>query len=140
MTAHPPYRSRRANRGFMLLEVLLALAVFSTAAVGFAVALNRMAATAEMAQREMRVTRILDSALQEALSLPVMEEGVTTETVAENGMEIDTRIELLENLENQDGQLLQDMYRIEVTANWFEDSQWQKRTVETLRYGRMYQP
>lgn len=124
----------------MLLEVLLALGVFSAAAVGFAVALHRMAATAEMAQREMRITRILDSALQEAVSLPTMEEGGTTVTVAENGMEIDTRIEILEGLENQDGALLQDMYRIEITANWFENSEWQNRSVETLRYGRMYQP
>ncbi len=130
----------RRPRGFMLLEVLLALAVFSAAAVGFAVALHRMAYIAEMAQREMRITRILDSALHEALSWPEMEEGVTTTTVIETGMEIDTRIEIFENLENQDGQLLQDMFRIEITANWFENGEWQNRTVETLRYGRMYQP
>lgn len=129
-----------STRGFMLLEVLLALGVFSAAAVGFAIALHRMAATAEMAQREMRITRILDSALLETLSLPAMEEGVTTTTVAENGMEIDTRIEIVDDLENQDGALLQDIFRIEVTANWFENGEWQKRSVETLRYGRMYLP
>lgn len=136
-----PLRTRSSrSRGFLLLEVLLALGVFSAAAVGFAVALHRMAATAEMAQREMRVTRILDSALYEALSLPAMEEGVTTTTVVESGMEIDTKIEIVDDLENQDGALLQDMFRIEITANWFESGTWQSRSVETLRYGRMYQP
>lgn len=127
------------KRGFMLLEVVLALGVFASAATGFVIALNRMAATAEMAQREMRVTRILDSALQEAISLPELEEGTTTTTVIETGMEIDTLIEILDNLENQDGQLLQDMFRIEITANWYENGEWRKRSVETLRYGRMYQ-
>lgn len=136
----PPRSTLARTRGFMLLEVLLALGVFSAAAVGFAVALHRMAATAEMAQREMRVTRILDSALQEALSLPTMEEGVTTVTVVENSMEIDTRIEIVDDLENQDGELLQDLFRIEITANWFENGEWQNRSVETLRYARMYQP
>lgn len=140
MNPHFHCRPARGRKGFMLLEVLLALGVFSAAAVGFVVALNRMAASAEMAQREMRITRILDSALQEALSIPLMEEGVTTVTVEENGMEIDTRIELLENLENQEGSLLQDMFRIEVTANWYDNGQWERRTAETLRYGRMYQP
>ena len=123
-----------------MLEVILALGIFSTAAVGFVVAIHRMAATAEMAQREMRVTRILDSALREAVSIPDLEEGVTTITVEENGMEIDTRVEILENLENKDGQLLQFMFRIECVANWYEGGEWQQRSVETLRYGRMYQP
>jgi len=138
MTVPPP--TRRRPRGFMLLEVLLALAIFSAAAVGFVVALHRMADVAELSQREMRITRILDSALHEALSLPQLEEGTTTVTVIENDMEIDTRIELFEELENQDGQLLQDMFRIEITANWYENGEWQKRSIETLRYGRMYQP
>jgi len=135
-----PSPIHRRPRGFMLLEVLLALGIFSAAAVGFVVAIHRMADVAEMAQRELRVTRILDSALHEALSLPEMEEGVTTVTVIENGMEIDTRIEPIEDLENKDGALLQNMFRIEVTANWYENGEWRKRSVETLRHGRMYQP
>ncbi len=124
----------------MMLEVILALGIFSAAAVGFVVAIHRMADAAEMAQREMRITRILDSALREAVSVPDLEEGVTTVQVVENGMEIDTRVEIIEDMENQDGQLLQFMFRIECVANWYEDGEWRQRSVETLRYGRMYQP
>lgn len=129
-----------ARRGFLLLEMVLALAVFGMAATGFVVALHRMSATASLAQSELRITRILDSALDETLSLPVLEEGKTNSTVGETGIELDTNIELIEDMENEEGQALQEMYRIEIRAKWFENGQWQDRTVETWRYGRMYQP
>ncbi len=119
--------------------MVLALAVFGIAATGFAVALHKMAEVASLAQNEMRMTRILDSALNETLSLPVLEEGVTESEVGETGISLQTTIELLEELENEDGQLLQEMYRIEVFARWFENGEFQERMVETWRYGRMYQ-
>ena len=134
LTVHHP------KRGFLLFEMILALAVFSIAATGFAVALNRMAKVAALAQSELRITRILDSALDETLSLPALEEGVTNSSVGDTGIELDTTIKLLDKLENEDGQPLQEMYSIKVTAKWFETGAWNDRTVETWRYGRMYQP
>lgn len=136
---HCPHIPARRG-GFLLLEMVLALAVFSIAATGFVVALHRMGNTASLAQSELRITRILDSALDETLSLPVLEEGTTNTPVGETGIELDTTIELLEEMENEDGQLLQEMYRIEIIAKWFDNGQWQERMVETWRYGRMYQP
>lgn len=128
------------RNGFLLLEMVLALAVFGMAATGFVVALHRMSATATLAQSELRITRILDSALDETLSLPVLEEGNTNSTVGETGIELDTEIKLIEDMENQDGQILQEMYRIGIRARWFANGEWHERTVETWRYGRMYQP
>jgi hypothetical protein len=120
--------------------MVLALAVFGMAATGFAVALNRMAKVAALAQSELRITRILDSALDETISLPVLEEGVTDSQAGETGVDLTTTIELMKELENEEGQLLQEMYLIKIEAKWFENSEWQSRTVETWRYGRMYQP
>ncbi len=134
---HPAQLPRR---GFLLLEMVLALMVFGMAATGFVVALHRMSAAASFAQSELRLTRILDSALDEILSLPVLEEGETNTTVGETGIELDTTIALIEDLENEEGEILQEMYRIEIRARWYANGQWQERTVETLRYGRMYQP
>ena len=87
----PPHSVRH---GFLLLEMVLALAVFGIAATGFVVALHRMAALATLAQSELRITRILDSALDETLSLPTLVEGVTNTTVAETGIELDTHQKL----------------------------------------------
>jgi prepilin-type N-terminal cleavage/methylation domain-containing protein len=128
------------KRGFLLLEMILALAVFGIAATGFAVALHQMAAAAGLAQSELRITRILDSALDETLSLPVLEEGTTNSSVGETGIELDTTVEILDKLENEEGQFLQEMYLIKVEAKWFADGGWQQRAVETWRYGRLYQP
>lgn len=136
------FHSRSTRRGFLLLEMVLALAVFGIAATGFAVALHRMSDVAALAQSEMRITRILDSALDETLSLPVLEEGEIETEIGDVGSEIKflTTVELLEEMENEDGQLLQEMFRIEVKANWYSNGAWQERVVETWRYGRLYQP
>ncbi|MCX8495713.1 MAG: type II secretion system protein [Akkermansiaceae bacterium] len=131
---------QHGRRGFLLLEMILALGVFGIAATGFAVALHRMAAAAQMAQSELRITRILDSALDETLSLPVLEEGELSSSVGDTGIELKTSVTLLDKLENDEGQLLQEMFAIKVEAKWYAEGQWKRRDVETWRYGRMYQP
>lgn len=139
-----PHRlRRRVRKGFLLLEVLLALGVFGIAATGFAVALHKTADLASTAQRKLKMTRLLESALAEAMSYPVLEEGTTSVEVDEmvdQGLEIETTIELLPEMENEDGQLLQEMYRIEVVARWFENGQSREQLAETWRYSRLYQP
>ena len=131
-------------RGFLMMEVVLALGIFVIGATGFAIALAKTSDAAQLSQRRMQINRILESALDEAMSLPVLEEGVETvslkEEVAGSAVEIDTKIELLDELENMDGQLLQQMYRVEVTAHWYADGEWREEMAETWRYGRMYQP
>jgi type II secretory pathway pseudopilin PulG len=141
LTPHRP--SRRFRKGFLLMEVLLAFLVFGIAATGFAVALDRTADLAATAQRKLKMTRLLESALAEAMSYPVLEEGTTSVAVDEmsdQGLEIETTIELLEEMENEDGQLLQEMYRIEVVARWFDSGEAREQMAETWRYSRLYQP
>lgn len=135
-----PCPPQSVSRGFLLLEVLLALMVFGIAATGFMVALKQMAKAADATQQELRLTRILESALDEAISLPTLEEGTTTAVVPGTNIEMDTTIEILKELETEDGQLLQEMYLVRVTAHWFADNAWNERSAETWRYGRMYQP
>ena len=131
--------AKRLKRGFLLLEMVLALGVFGIAATGFAVALKRMAQAAQLAQSELRITRILDSALDETLSLPTMEEGETSTTVGETEIELLTTIKLIEDLQTEEGQQLAEMFHIEIKARWFENGEWRDRSVDTWRNGRMYQ-
>ncbi len=134
------FKVSRKKRGFLLLEVVLALAVFAIACTGLTVAFHRMAGAANLAQSELRITRILDSALTEQLSLPMLEEGVTQIPVEGTDIELDVVIEPIEDMENQDGDLLQQMFHIKIIANWYENGAWQERSAETWRYNPMYQP
>ena len=83
---------------------------------------------------------ILDSALEETISLPTLEEGKTTTQLEGSGVELVTTIEPIEDLQNEEGQPLQEMFRIQIVARWFDQDGWQERSAETWRYARMYQP
>jgi hypothetical protein len=116
------------------------MGVFAIACTGLTVAFHRMSDAAMLARSELRITRILDSALTEQLSYPTVEEGVSQIPVEGTDIELDVIIKPIEDLENQDGELLQQMFHITVTANWFANGAWQSRSVETWRYNPMYQP
>ena len=131
---------QRTRKGYLLLEVVLAMAIFSLAATGFTLALQKAADASDMAAREMQITRILASALDEALAVPVLEEGEAVMELDERQVDIQTVYERMEEMENQDGQLLQDMWRITVTAFYMQDGADMARSAVTWRYGRLYQP
>ena len=122
------------------MEVVLALGIFAMACTGLAVAFSRMGKAASLAQSELQITRILDTALKEQMSFPALEEGATQIPVKGTDIELDVLVEPLKELENQDGEVLQQMFRVEITANWFDNGEWQSRSVETWRYNPMYQP
>lgn len=130
----------RKRRGFLLLEMILALAVFSMAATGFVVALQRMSKVAALAHDELRVTRILDSAMNEVQGWMPIEVGEKALPVDAAGVEVLCRIDRIEDLQNRDGSTLDEIYRIRLTARWYQDGQWRTRESETWRNGRMYQP
>jgi len=132
--------SQRPRRGFLLLEMVLALTVFSMAVTGFVVALQRMSQAASQARDELRLTRILETALNETLSLPTLEAGEMSYMVEGEGIEITAVIEPLEGLQNVDGVDLQELFRIRIAARWHDNGAWHDREVETWRYGRLYQP
>jgi hypothetical protein len=122
----------------MLLEVVLALGVFAIACTGLTIAFHRMAEAASLAQSEQRITRILDSALTEQLSMPNLEEGVTQVPIEGTNIELDIAIEPITDLENQDGEILNQMLHIKITAKWFENGTWQTRSAETWRNNLMH--
>ena len=124
----------------MLMEAVLALLLFAIVGTALMTALNEVGRMAFDARREAVLARLLDSELRRAMTVPTLEEGETSTSLEEMGAEILSIVEPMEEIENQDGRLLQQMYRIEVVATWWEDNEQQEMSVETWRYARLYQP
>lgn len=125
----------------MLLEVLLATSFFALASVGFIVALHKAAEVSMLATQESDIARVMDSAMTRALSQPRIGEDEIVETFNDLGelarLEIVTLIEPLE-IENEDGQALDNMFTITVTAKWRERGRTLERSEQTWRNGRLY--
>ena len=134
-----PKRSKR-NLGFLLMEVVIALGLFAAVAVGFTMALSTASRSSRSVAVNVQVTRILESSLLEALSTPVLEEGEKSVDLDELSMIVVTKNEKMEEMENKDGQLLQDMWRITVTVYYQVNNTNVDRSAITWRYGRLYQP
>lgn len=141
-------KTRLLHRGYVMMEIVIALGLFSAVAVSLVKALHMTSQTASTIRDEMRIERILSSAMTDALSNPNLEEGSETVDLTEiTGDEksfftgqIETIVEPIE-LENEDGQLLQNMFRIEVIFYWRgEDGEWQEQSAETWRYANLYRP
>jgi len=138
---------RKLRAGYVLLEIIIALGLFSAVAVSLVKALHMTSRTASLIQDELRVDRILRSAMIDVLSTPNLEEGsetvdltdITGDEVSFFTGQIETIIEPME-LENEDGQLLQNMFRIEVIFHWETEDGWQQQSAETWRYANLYKP
>ncbi|MDA7517415.1 prepilin-type N-terminal cleavage/methylation domain-containing protein [bacterium] len=132
-------KDRKQRSGFLLMEVMLALMIFAIMSVGFTKALSAMRANSRLIEERMMVAQIVDSALTEAMTLSTLEEGETITDVEENEMEILTVIEPLE-FENEEGKILQQMFRITVTGRWYKNNQEHEVSAEGWRYLQLYKP
>lgn len=133
---------RMANKraGFVLMEVLLAMAILASVSTAFAVALSRVAELSETGRRESEIQRILDSALTDAAMLPAIEPERFSYRLEEmGGIEIIVLIEPIEGLESMQGQQVTGLLRVEVTAIFEQDGRPVERMVETWRNIRLYQ-
>lgn len=124
--------------GFVMLEVLLSVMMFAVAGTALVVALNNVADLSFELHRTQRLSRILDSELRRAMSIPNIEEGQETRSLVEMGIDIETLVEPMEELANQEGDLLNNMFRIRVSAHWWADGENQSESVETWRYAQLY--
>ena len=130
------FRSRK--RGFMLMEVVLGLMVFSILAVGYTTALQALRRNAMAMEDQIAVTKVIDSALRETLFYPTLEEG---EIVAdyEREIEVVTVIEPME-LVNEEGLELTQMFRVVVTAYYTVNGIEKEQSAEGWRYLPLYKP
>ena len=125
--------------GFILLESILALALFAIVAVGFTVAIQQVAFTANRSGESMRIQRVLETLLTEASKVVRFEEVEEGLGQDEKGVYYSKLIEEVE-LQNMDEQQLQNLWRIAIIAEWEDASGRSMQNVaEMIRYEPLYQ-
>lgn len=134
------FSKRLHQRGMTLFEVILALALFSTAAVALVVAINAMGSATLEARSLRAVEQGLEGIMDEYSKSPQINELDKEIKAGKDGVSYRVKIKPLENLKNQDGVVLSGMFHIEISAAWVEDKQQLSMRAETIRYASMYQP
>lgn len=153
--------SHTDTKAFVLLEVILALALFSMISVGITGALKQIGESAFLSGEELRVQRKLESWLtryskadfndqefRDALPIEEIAGEVFGEVPETDEMGVDyyAIVEELEEMytvrdtEDQQAEIkLNNMYRIRIEAIWGERDNPQQRVAETIRYASLYQ-
>lgn len=110
---------RPGQGGFALLEVILALGLFSLVAVGMARALDQIAQTSKQARQEAQVLRVLESVLAEVSHQPELKEAVVDFPRSADGVDARasvTRARLVTRAKNE----LDHVFRVQAEA-WLEN-------------------
>ena len=125
------------RQAFTLLETLLALMVFSMAVVALVEAVHQLGEQALLRRHEAAVQERLRSLLLEQTRLPApnpqeevkIKEGAMTYTVKRSPLE----------LVDRDGQPVQGLFEIRVTADWLEGRSPQQASADAWVYPPLFQ-
>ncbi len=134
----------RHRSGFTLLEVMLALMVFSMAVVALVTAINGIG-NASIESRQYREAQSrLESLMTEITRMPpdptaAPSDGSLDKKVREDGVEYRIKKTPVE-ITAKDGQILPDMFTVKATATWREGGSDAELSAETLVYPPMYAP
>lgn len=131
-------RHRRA--GFTLMEVLLALAVFSIAALALVGTINQIATVSSDSQRLLEIEQTLESLIDEYGKMPQVRELEEQIKPGADGVAYRVLIQQVKDLQNKDGRFLQNTFRILVTARWDDGDGAVEMNAETYRYAGAFLP
>ncbi len=120
--------------GFVLLEVILALAIFATVAVGMTNALDQMARSSRSSRQEAQVLRVLESVLAEVAHQPELKPRSVSFPLTDDRIGAAASVAKVE-LVTKARVKLDHMFLIRAEA-WFQDGREQlmKRSMETYVY------
>ena len=124
----------KKRRGFTLLEKLLALMVFSTAVVALVEAVHQLGEHTLLRRHEAAVQERMRSLLVEHTRRPddieevKLQEGDVSYTVTHTPLE----------LKDRDGQRVEGLFEVRVTAAWNEGRTQQQASAETWVYPPLF--
>jgi type II secretory pathway pseudopilin PulG len=124
-----PHRS-----GFVLLEVILALALFATVAVGMTNALDQMGRANRVGRQDAQVMRVLESVLSEVAHQPELKPKTFSFPLTDDRIGASASIQKIKLITMHKSELSH-MFLVRAEA-WFQDGREQlmKRSMETYVY------
>jgi len=123
-----------------LLEVVLALAVFSIAALALVGTINQIAEAGTDSQRLLEIEQSLESYIDEYGKMPQIREMTEEIKPGADGVAYRVLIQQVKDLQNQEGRFLQNTFRIQVIARWDEGGGAIEMQAETYRYAGAFLP
>lgn len=132
--------SNARRQGMTLLEVVLALAVFSIAALALVGTLNQIAEAASESQILLEVEQNLESLIDEYGKMPQMRELEEEIKPGSDGVAYRVKVEMVKDLRNKDGRFLQDMYKITAIARWNDGGGVMELQADSMRYAGAFLP
>ncbi len=122
----------RLRRGYMLLELILALTIFSLAIVGLARSLNMGIQTAAILNKENDIRLGLRSFLEEVRRKPLNE---MAQTIEDTRLAVTFQSEVSElELKDRNGAILKDLYKLHAFANYEVGPEQRQESVEMWVY------
>ncbi len=130
----PSFLVNQRNQAFVLLEVVLALALFGMVATSLTTAINQIAIASNYARQESRVLRAMESALAQVSHQLELKPGAVAFPPNSEGVAANAIIEKAE-METKGKAKMDHMFRIIVNA-WMIDGRQKvmKRQIETYIY------
>lgn len=123
-----------------IMEVLLALAVFSIAAMALVGTLNQIAMVSNDSERLLEIEQSLESLIDEYGKMPQIRELDEQIKPGADGVAFRVLIQQVKDLQNQEGRFLQNTFRIQATARWDEGTGPIEIQAETYRYAGAFLP
>jgi prepilin-type N-terminal cleavage/methylation domain-containing protein len=119
---------RRTARGFVLLEIIFAMALFGIVCVSLTQALQQIARTSHVTRKEARVIRVMESVLAEVSHAPEFKPGSVSVDPGADGVAARAEISLAKPY-------TKNMFRVRVEA-WIPDGREKTvlREMETFVY------
>lgn len=127
--------------GFLLMEAILALAIFCIVITGIVSALSSTASLVNIIRSERWIQKQQQNILIEILTTPATLEEFQEEKVIplqEFDAQAFVRVEPLQ-IENQNGDILRNLYEIEIRTEWQEGYTTRESTLTTTHYYPLYQ-
>lgn len=125
-------RRRRRRSGYLLLELILALTIFSLAVVGLARSLNLAIQTSAILNRENDIRLGLRSFLEEVRRKPVGDMA-TSYTDERLGITFQSEVDEL-TLKDRNGTVLKDLYKLRAFATYEVGAEQREESVEMWIY------